>query len=90
MSRPKDLGLEHTWRTRSRVEGESRSAAKRCGSMKADPAGIGPEATTEGASVSSDRPKQTGINRLRCRRTEARKTAPRPSLMKLFKLLSQG
>ena len=54
MSRPKDLGLEHTWRTRSRVEGESRSAAKRCGSMKADPAGIGPEATTEGASVSSD------------------------------------
>src|SRR5262249_41452934 len=26
----------------------------------------------------------------RCRRTEARKTAPRPSLMKLFKLLSQG
>ena len=55
MSRPKDLGLEHTWRTRSRVEGESRSAAKRCGSMKADPAGIGPEATTEGASVSSDR-----------------------------------
>ena len=24
----------------------------------------------------------------RCRRTEARKTAPRPSLMKLFKLLS--
>src|SRR5262245_41968116 len=27
---------------------------------------------------------------LRCRRTDARKTAPRPSLMKLFKLLSQG
>ena len=26
----------------------------------------------------------------RCRRTEARKTAPRPNLMKLFKLLSQG
>src|SRR6516165_6699994 len=25
----------------------------------------------------------------RCRRTEARKTAPRPSLMKLFELLSQ-
>ena len=77
MSRPKDLGLEHTWRTRSRVEGESRSAAKRCGSMKADPAGIGPEATTEGASVSSDRPKQTGINRLRFSRTDARKTIPR-------------
>jgi hypothetical protein len=26
----------------------------------------------------------------RCRRTDARKTVPRPSLMKLFKLLSQG
>ena len=34
--------------------------------------------------------KQPRINRLRCRRTEGRKTAPRPSLMKLFKLLSQG
>jgi hypothetical protein len=58
MSRPKDLGLEHTWRTRSRVEGESRSAAKRCGSMKADPAARGPEATPQGASVSSDRSAQ--------------------------------
>jgi hypothetical protein len=26
----------------------------------------------------------------RCRRTEARETAPRPILMKLFQLLSQG
>jgi len=31
-----------------------------------------------------------GCSARRCRRTEARKTAPRPSLMKLFKLLSQG
>jgi hypothetical protein len=77
MSRPKDLGLEHTWRTRSRVEGESRSAAKRCGSMKADPAWIGPEATTEGASVSSDRPKQPRTYRIRCTRTDARTTIPR-------------
>ena len=29
MARPKDLGLEHTWRTRSRAEGDSRSAAKK-------------------------------------------------------------
>jgi hypothetical protein len=31
-----------------------------------------------------------GCSARRCRRTEARKTAPRPSLMKLFKLVSQG
>jgi hypothetical protein len=31
-----------------------------------------------------DRSSQTHANLLRCRRTEARKTAPRPSLMKLF------
>jgi hypothetical protein len=41
--------------TRSRVEGDSRSAAKRCGSTKPDPAARGPEETTERASVSSDR-----------------------------------
>jgi len=29
MARPKDLGLEHTWRTRSRAEGDSRSAANK-------------------------------------------------------------
>src|SRR5262249_48785711 len=38
-------------RTRSRAEGDSRSAAKSCGSMKADPADRGPEATPESASV---------------------------------------
>jgi hypothetical protein len=39
---------------------------------------------------SSDRPSELWINRIRCRRTDARKTAPTPSLMKLFKLLEQG
>ena len=56
MARPKDLGLEHTWRTRSRAEGDSRSAANkawqhesRSGRLRArgDPTGragvVGPE-----------------------------------------------
>jgi hypothetical protein len=41
-------------------------------------------------ALRSDRPKQPMINRLRCRRTGARETAPGPGLMKLFKLRSQG
>src|SRR5262249_20578553 len=43
----------------------------RCGSMKADPTDIGPEATPEGASVSSDRRAQALVrllhSALRCR-----------------------
>jgi bifunctional non-homologous end joining protein LigD len=38
-------------RTRSRAEGESRSAAKRWGRMRAGPTARRPEATPEGASV---------------------------------------
>jgi hypothetical protein len=41
-------------------------------------------------ALRSDRPKPPRIKQLRCRRTDARKSAPRPSLMKWFKLLSQG
>src|SRR5262249_43750344 len=41
-------------RTRSRTESDSRSLARR-GSVKNDPVDVGPEATSEDASVSSDR-----------------------------------
>jgi hypothetical protein len=44
--------------TRSRAEGESRSAAKRWGSIRADTTARGSEATLAGASVSSDRRAQ--------------------------------
>ena len=44
--------------TRSRAEGDSRSAPKKCGSISADPTARRPEATPEGASVSSDRRAQ--------------------------------
>jgi hypothetical protein len=37
-----------------------------------------------------DRRAQIACSMLRCRRTDARKTAPGPSLMKLLSLLSQG
>ena len=55
---------------RSRAEGDDRSAANQCCDMRADLATIGPEATLKRVGV-SDR---------------TRKTAPRPSLMKWFKL----
>jgi bifunctional non-homologous end joining protein LigD len=45
-------------RTRSRAEGDSRSAAKRWRSVRADPTARRPEATPKGASVSSDRRAQ--------------------------------
>ena len=41
--------------TRSRAEGDSRSEAKRCGSIRTDPTARRPDATPEGASVESDR-----------------------------------
>jgi hypothetical protein len=41
--------------TRSRPEGDSRSAAKRWGSIRADPTARWPESTPIKASVSSDR-----------------------------------
>jgi hypothetical protein len=44
--------------TRLRAEGDSRSAAKRCGRIIANQAARGPEATPERASVCSDRRAQ--------------------------------
>ena len=69
MARPNGLGLEHTWRTRSRAEGDSRSAAKKCGSMKACLADRGSEATPQRASVSSDRSIREASSRLAVRYT---------------------
>ena len=37
MARPNGLGLEHTWRTRSRAEGESRSVANKVGQHENQP-----------------------------------------------------
>jgi hypothetical protein len=47
--------LHHRRGTRSPAESDSRSAGKWWGSIRAEPTARGPEATPEGASVSSDR-----------------------------------
>jgi hypothetical protein len=57
-------GISDVWiKRRGRVHGLRITVVQqrtRCRSMKADQAAIGPEATTEGASVSSDRRAQRG------------------------------
>jgi hypothetical protein len=50
--------MEASRRTRSRAEGDNRSAAEKCGSIRADPTARLPDATSKGASVSSDRSAQ--------------------------------
>jgi hypothetical protein len=51
MARPKDLSLEHAWRTVHGPKVRVVQRPTRCGSMKARPSDRGPEATPEVASM---------------------------------------
>jgi hypothetical protein len=49
-----------------------------------------PQLLSRNAAITDASRVELNPNLRRCRRTEARKTAPGPCLMKLFKLVSQG
>jgi hypothetical protein len=61
---PSAMEVTHT---RSRANGDGRSAANGVRSMKGNPAAIGSKATLEGASVSSERRAQALISLLTIR-----------------------